>query len=135
MNAAGEIVEHHRFIESWLRGTAAATAVAGFLDMHAPDFTWYDPDGTLHTLPDLSPAMGKAHGTAPGLRLRIREPRVLLEADGMVVATYEEHHHHEEQRRHEARRAVAILVPDPGARHGLRWRHLHETWIVPGGAP
>ncbi|MEW2356452.1 DUF4440 domain-containing protein [Spirillospora sp. NPDC029432] len=126
MNAVDEIVEHHRFIESWLRGTAAG--VAGFLDMHAPDFTWYDPDGSLHAQPDLAAAMDAAHGSVPDLRLRIREPRVLLDADGLIVATYEEHH--QTELRHEARRAVAILVPDPFARHGLRWRHLHETWIA-----
>ncbi|MFI0355682.1 nuclear transport factor 2 family protein [Actinomadura sp. 9N407] len=121
MNAIEEIIEHHRFIESWLRGTA--TDVSGFLEMHTPDFTWYDPDGSLAMLPDLAGAMEKAHGTVPDLELRIREPRELLNGDGMVVATYEEH------QTGNTRRAVAVFVPDPKARNGLRWRHLHETWI------
>jgi hypothetical protein len=132
MNAIEEIIEHHRFIESWLRGTAAVTDVSAFLEMHTSDFTWYEPDGTLAMLPDLAVAMEKAHGGSPGLELQIREPRVLLHEDGvphgngMVVATYEEH------QTDNSRRAVAVFVPDPEARNGLRWRHLYETWIQPG---
>jgi hypothetical protein len=123
MNAIKEIVEHHRFIEAWLSGTA--TDLDGFLDMHTPDFTWYAPDGALLTLADLRTVMAQARGTVPGLRIRIREPRVLLDADGLTVATYEEDH------QDSARRAVAILTPAPKARNGLLWHNLHETWTRP----
>jgi hypothetical protein len=136
VNAIEEIVEHHRFIEAWLSGTVTGgtTELAGFLGMHTPDFTWYDPDGSLAMLPDLSSAMEKAHGAVPGLQLHIREPRLLLDDNGLVAATYEEHqyakHAHPKHGHDNARRAVAVFVPDPETRNGLRWRHLHETWIV-----
>ncbi|WP_433472412.1 DUF4440 domain-containing protein [Spirillospora sp. CA-142024] len=123
MNAIEEVLDHHRFIESWLSGTAAD--LGGFFDMHTPDFTWYDPDGAMLSLPELRTAMERAHGTVPGLRIRIREPHVLLDRDGLVVVTYEEHHPDS------ARRAVAIFVPAPEARNGLLWRGLHETWTRP----
>lgn len=120
MNAIEEVIEHHRFIESWLNGTA--TGLGGFFDMHTPDFTWYDPDGAMLTLRDLRTAMEKAHGTVPGLHIQIVEPRVLLDRDDLAVVTYEEHHPDS------TRRAVAIMVPAPDARNGLLWRSLHETW-------
>ncbi|TDC55110.1 DUF4440 domain-containing protein [Actinomadura sp. KC345] len=124
MKAIDEVIEHHRFIESWLSGRA--TDLGGFFDMHTPDFTWYDPDGAVLTLADLRGAMEEAHGTVPGLRIRILEPRVLLDRDGLTVATYEEHHPDT------TRRAVAMMVPAPEARNGLLWRSLHETWTRPG---
>ncbi|GAA3987348.1 hypothetical protein GCM10023085_81730 [Actinomadura viridis] len=126
MNAVEEVVRHHRFIEGWLRGTAGAHELNDFLAAHTPDFTWYDPDGALRTLPELGPAMEEAHGAAPDLTLEIREPRVLLDRDGLLVATYEEHHRTPGVS--SARRALAVLVPGT-----LRWRHLHETWIVQPG--
>ncbi|MFC5748198.1 DUF4440 domain-containing protein [Actinomadura rugatobispora] len=131
MNAVDEVVLHHRFIESWLRGEAEPSAVASFLGRHAPDFTWYDPDGAVKTLPDLAAMMEAAHGASPGLVLEIREPRVLLDetrGGGMVVAAYEEHQRTPVSS--DARRAVAVFAPAPGARNGLLWRALHEVWIV-----
>ncbi|MFG3704716.1 hypothetical protein ACGF7U_08265 [Micromonospora sp. NPDC047670] len=126
--AVDEIVQHHRFIESWLRGEADPADIRPFLDMHTPDFTWYDPDGSLKTLPDMAPMMKEAHGAAPGLVLEIRDRRVLLDEDGMVVAAYEEHQRTPTSSN--ARRAVVIFASAPDARNGLRWRHLHETWIT-----
>lgn len=123
MNAVREVVEHHRSLQAWLNGTS--TDLGRILDMHTPDFTWYDPDGTLLTLPDFRAAMEEAHGTARGLRIRIAEPRVLLEADGLTVISYEEH------QPGSVRRAVAVMVPSPGTRNGLLWRSLHETWLQP----
>lgn len=128
MNAVDEIVQHHRFIESWLRGEANPSDVAAFLDMQTPDFTWYDPDGSLKTLPELAAVMKEVHGVAAGLVLEIREPRVLLDDDALVVATYEEHQRTPASSN--ARRAVVIFAPAPDARNGLRWRHLHEEWIA-----
>ncbi|GAA2413362.1 hypothetical protein GCM10010191_23860 [Actinomadura vinacea] len=127
MSAVDEIVQHHRFIESWLRGEENPSDVSAFLDRHTPDFTWYDPDGSSADRTALADVMTKAHGSAPGLVLEIRAPRVLLDRDGLVVATYEEHQRTPGSST--ARRAVAIFVPEAGARNGLRWRHLHETWI------
>jgi hypothetical protein len=117
VNAVDEIVQHHRFIESWLRGEAEPSAVTSFLDRHTPDFSWYDPDGALKTLPDLAALMDQAHGAAPGLVLEIREPRVLLdEARGgsLVVAAYEEHQRAPGSSN--ARLAVAVFASAPGAR-------------------
>lgn len=120
MKAIAEVIDHHRTIEAWLSGRTSD--LGGFFDMHTPDFTWYDPDGAMLTLTDLRDAMRKAHGTAPGLRIHIREPQGLLETDDLTVVTYEEHHPDT------ARRAVAIMVPAPTARNGLLWRTLHESW-------
>jgi hypothetical protein len=122
VNAVDEIVQHHRFIESWLRGEAEPSAVTSFLDRHAPDFSWYDPDGALKTLPDLAALMDQAHGAAPGLVLEIREPRVLLDE------AREEHQRAPGSSN--ARRAVAVFASAPGARNGLVWRALHEVWIT-----
>ncbi|GAA3740816.1 hypothetical protein HDA32_002575 [Spinactinospora alkalitolerans] len=64
--------------------------------------------------------------------MEIRDARVLTADGGLVVAVYEEHQRTDEP--HSARRSTAVFVRDPAARHGLRWRHPHETWISPPSA-
>lgn len=127
MNAPVEIVEQHRFIEAWLRGTAEAALLTAFVDMHTSDFALYGPDGTVTGIQEVATGFGRARGTMPGIDVKIRNARVLTAADGIVVAVYEEHQRVEGS--WNARSSTAVFVEDPAARHGLRWRHLHETWI------
>ncbi|MFD1939104.1 DUF4440 domain-containing protein [Nonomuraea mangrovi] len=121
-----EVVRHHRVIEAWLTGRAPRTELDVFAAAHTPDFAYTTPDGQTLPLPHLLAMIEPAHGAAPSLTIEIHDVRVVAGADTVVVATYDEHHHGPDPR---DRRATVVFVRDATAPHGLRWRHLHETWI------
>ncbi|MEU4579946.1 NmrA family NAD(P)-binding protein [Nonomuraea sp. ATR24] len=112
-----EIVRHHRVIERWLAGTGGFEA---FAEAHAPDFTLVTPDGQALSRERVLAEVAAARGADPGLRVEIRDARVVAGSGPLVVAAYEE------WQRGRGRRATAVLRREGGA---LRWAHLHETWI------
>jgi hypothetical protein len=129
---AAQIGDLHRVIEEWLTGRVPRTpaSFAAFDEAHAPDFTMVTPEGALLTRDQLLPGFEGAHGSAPGLSIRIVEVTVVHADAGSVVATYEEWQDSPAGR--SGRRSTVLLVRDAGAPHGLRSRHLHETWIDRG---
>ena len=129
---AAQIDGLHRLIEDWLSGRAPRTAeaFAAFADAHSPDFTMVAPDGALLGRDELLPGFEGAHGTAPGLRIRISDVALVHAGPGGVVATYEEWQDGPAGR--SGRRSTVLLEPHASAPHGLRSRHLHETWIDRG---
>jgi hypothetical protein len=126
---AAQIGDLHRVIEDWLGGRAPRTPAmfAAFVDAHAPGFTMVTPDGVLLRRDELLPGFDSAHGSTPGLRVRISDVAVVHADTGGVVVTYEEWQDGPAGR--SGRRSTVLLERNTEAPHGLRSRHLHETWI------
>jgi hypothetical protein len=129
---AAQIRDLHRVIEDWLTGRAPRTAeaFAAFADAHSPEFTMVPPDGALLRRDELLPGFEGAHGTAPGLRIRISDVALVHADTGGIMVTYEEWQ--DGPAGQSARRSTVLLEPHNGAPHGLRSRHLHETWMDRG---
>jgi hypothetical protein len=129
---AAQIEGLHRVIEDWLTGRSPRTAeaFAAFADAHPPDFTMIPPDGALLGRDELLPGFEGAHGSAPGLRIRIADVALVHADAGWVVATYEEWQDGPAGRT--GRRSTVLLERHAAAPHGLRSRHLHETWVDSG---
>ncbi|MGV9770901.1 DUF4440 domain-containing protein [Streptosporangium sp. NPDC003464] len=123
-----EIVRLHRIIEGWLSGRTPRTAgeFAAFAQAHLPDFTLSGPDGASLTRGQVLAWVEAAHGRVPGIEIRIREVELVAAAGPLLVAAYQEWQHGTGADRN--RRATVVFLRDPDAPHGLRWRHLHETW-------
>ncbi|GAA0938337.1 DUF4440 domain-containing protein [Pseudonocardia zijingensis] len=126
---AAQIDGLHRVIEDWLSGRAPRTpeSFAAFADAHSPGFTMVTPDGALLSADELLPGFERAHGATPGLRIRIDDVAIVHEDAAGVVATYEEWQEGPAGRT--GRRSTVLLERHAEAPHGLRSRHLHETWI------
>ncbi|NRQ36146.1 DUF4440 domain-containing protein [Nonomuraea sp. NN258] len=114
------MVRHHRVIERWLSGAADPGEFAVFADAHDPGFELCAPDGRVLGAQDVLAEVRAAHGRAPGLTIDVRDVRVVAEAAGLQVVTYEEWHDGTS-----GRRATAVLSRG-------RWLHLQETRL-PGG--
>ncbi|WP_165367459.1 DUF4440 domain-containing protein [Phytoactinopolyspora endophytica] len=128
--ARGEIIRLHRIIERWLSGRASLDGdeFGGFRDVLAPAFTMVDPDGALVDRERVLEAVQAAHGTEPTIEIRIHDIALVAADAETVVATYREEHRGATSGRSQ-RQATATFIREHRAPHGLRWRHLHETWV------
>jgi hypothetical protein len=127
------ISDLHRTIADWLTGRAPgnAEAFAAFADAHAGGFTMVTPEGSLLHRDDVLPGFKNAHGSAPELSIEIVGVSVVHADSASVVATYEEWQDGLAGRT--GRRSTVVFERDPAAPHGLRAKHLHETWITRAG--
>jgi len=128
-----EVERLHAIIEALLSRHAADDVppddtLAAFVRSHSPAFTLTDPGGRTLRWNEVRAMIEAARGAAPGLRITIEDVRVVVTASEHVVATYREVHERPEGDTL-TRAATAVFERDADAVHGLRWRHLHETWV------
>lgn len=124
---ASEVERLHRVLQGWLSGTTPDTKAefAAFADSHTRDFTLITVDGAELTRDQIIGGLRTAHGSAPKLRIRTRDTRLVTTAGPVLVATFTELHSGTAEAR--SRRCTAVFERAPDAPHGLRWRHLQET--------
>jgi len=128
-----EVERLHAIIEELLSRAATDDGsrdetLAAFVRSHSPDFTLTEPGGHTLRWAEVRAMIEAARGAAPGLRITIEGVHVVAPGPGPVVATYREVH---ERPGGDplTRTATVVFEGDAEAIHGLRWRHLHETWV------
>lgn len=127
-----EIHQLHDFFERWLRGEADEGALARAEEVFDEEMTFIGPDGRVLEREALLEGLARARGARPELRITVEEVRVEALGQDRWVVTYVERQREPGQAT--ARRSTALLVAAEGAPQGVRWRHVHETWIEPSGA-
>lgn len=133
-----EIEAVHDFLTGWLNGTLPRdhetfSPFAAALD---PGFTLISPSGEVTTGRDILASIEHGHGsrgdaTNP-FRIWIEQPRVAVRMHGHVLGTYEEWQ--SVRGATTARMSTVLYRRDSTRPTGLRWLHVHETWL-PGHAP
>ena len=123
-----EIVELHEFFEGWLGGTLPGSddAFERFERAIGDTFTFIGPDGTFLERAELVSFLRAAHGSRPGLRIRIKNPKLHHQLGELSIVTYEEWQ--------EVGPAVTSHLSSATFRsrgEGLEWVHVHETWLKP----
>ena len=124
-----EIVALHDFFEAWLSGTRPDTdrSFDRVRQALASDFQLIHPEGRWMTRTDILDGLRTNHGSQPDLTIEIRNVRVLDGGETLIVATYEEWQTSDEAT--DGRQSTVVFARDADAPHGLRWQHVHETWI------
>lgn len=126
-----EVVELHRFFEDWFYGRTDdfSRAEAALAD----DFVMVSPRGEVRSRQALLDGLRQAHGCRRGdaFTIRIDNCEVRAVEFGLALVTYEEYQQLNE--REAGRISTALFRVDPNAPCGVRWLHLHETWL-PGNA-
>ena len=126
-----EIVALHHFFTEWYRGTlpdtdAAWARVEGVL---APGFMMIAPDGRVFGREALLESVRAQHASRVPpevFEIRIRDYAGRSVGE-VVIATYEEW-----QRSADGdvgRQSTAVFEASASAPNGLRWLHVHETWL------
>jgi hypothetical protein len=125
-----EVIELHLFFEGWLGGSLPATeeVFARFVDATAPDFILIGPEGTIATAEQTAAWIRAAHGTRQGFRLWTDEHLLRAAGDDWALMTYREWQTREGATT--VRLSTALFCVDPAAPRGLRWQHVHETWLA-----
>lgn len=118
-----EVRELHSFFERWFAGTADR-AESARLDVLDDTFHMIDPDGRLQSVGDVRSAIENAYGRRSVL-IEIRNVQVHPSAP---VGTYEEWQTTDGELT--GRLSSAVMKGDPLSPNGLRWMHLHETWLT-----
>ena len=129
-----EIVSLHEFFVGWFSGTLAAddeTFAQRFSARMDPSCLLIQPGGVGSMLSDFSAAIRSAHGSNPDFRITIRRVAVPRDLGSHIVATYEEWQRNAifSQPPDNGRISTALLARDQSAPLGLRWQHVHETWL------
>lgn len=126
-----EIEELHGFFQAWLGGVPHEGEVR-FERLEralAPGFTFVTPGGRALERSAVVEGVRSGRSSRPGLRIEVGDPRLLHDAGDLLVATYEEWQH--EGERTTGRRSTVVFRRDEDGPNGLRWLHVHETWIEP----
>jgi len=132
---AKEIIELHEFFEDWFRGDCKNTdnvfekRLMSRMDI---DFYIVLPSGDCFYGEQFWPEMRKAHGTNPDFKISLRNfVRKLQIGRKTVVANYEEWQKDAANSKpaNNGRVSTAVFVSDSKAPNGVKWVHVHETWL------
>lgn len=127
-----EIVELHRFFVGWFNGDLPDTDAAWsqFENAVDPDFTLISPDGMVLAREVLLGALrgrNASHPPEDGFHIWIKNFTCRHAGETHVVVTYEEWQRLKGEER--ARLSTAVFVRRPSTPNGVRWLHVHETWL------
>lgn len=127
-----EVDELHQFFEdlylSKLDSVERAATVFG------PDKTFVGPDGKRIDRASVLAMLEAGIGHSTELTIEIEEHRTVLETDDVIIGEYVEVHRfatsEDGSPRGNRRRSTVVFDVDPSMPNGVRWRHVHETFIT-----
>ena len=124
-----EIIELHDFFQAWFTGTvnddeANFERFAGVMD---DAFTIIGPDGLLTELASLVDRLQRAHANYADLRIWTENHRLLRQHGDWLLCTYEEWQ--ETPPATTVRLSSVLFQHDDSTPNGVRWLHVHETWL------
>lgn len=112
----------HTFFERWFAGVADPSEIER-LDVLDDSFHMVDPGGRQHTVDQVRSAIEDAYGRR-SVQIEIRNIDIHPSAP---IGTYEEWQTMDDEVT--GRISSAVMTVDRSAPNGLRWMHLHETWL------
>ena len=130
-----EIIDLHRFFEDWFGGycdDSEEVFAERLLSRMHEDFNIVLPGGMMIYGAHFWPEFRKLYGSNPDFHISIRAVRQTpLPADSAHLVTYEEWQRNALQSKPQdnGRLSSAVFVNDEDAPNGIKWFHVHETWL------
>jgi len=123
-----EVRELHVFFERWFRGELPEGAFARVADALAEDFVLISPRGARDDRASILAAIrGARGGRSAAFSIVIESFESRWQGTDACLVTYEEHQREGDDAT--ARASSALFRRDDDAPVGVRWVHLHETWL------
>ena len=129
-----ELAATHRFLTEWfagLRPRTEAHIAAHFVGRLDPGFQLIDPTGEIIGVDRLAHELWSAHGTGADFAITADSLRCRLGDGEIAIAGYHEWQRNAVRSRpgNNGRIVTAVFRADAAAENGLRWVHVHETWL------
>ncbi len=125
-----EIVGLHVFFQAWFLGgfSDRARGFKRFTEVMDPGFAMVSPRGTATTLSELSTALQGAFGTwSKGSSIEVVDISLRHVHTDLALLTYVEMQH--VQGKDTARLSTVLMRQHEATPNGVRWLHVHETWM------
>lgn len=129
-HAEREVVELHRFFQSWFTGAVERSEeeYERVVNALADDFLFVTPDGGTADRDGILKQVESSWGARPpGFSVWIQQVRVRWASAEVCLLTYEEWQSDVSETR--GRLSSALFRKNPEAPLGVEWVHLHETWL------
>lgn len=128
-----EAVEFHRVLEAWLRGDGprSSDASSRLERAFAPDCKLFAPGGVVEEKSVLMARLFQAHGSKPDMEISIENFAPVWSRDDVALVSYIEWRKSGGQRT--GRYATVLFRAEADAPGGVRWLHIHETWLANHG--
>lgn len=123
-----EVINLHKFIQDWMTGSVPKTeeVYSCFRDALDIDFVIIHPTGIAENREELVKSFWSAHGVQEkNFAIDIRNLNLRLTFGDFALVTYEEWQFGNAT----TGRISSVLFRKPVKVGGIRWMHLHETWI------
>lgn len=132
---SGELETTHGLLDEWLAGACAEQKQIlerRLVERLEPDFTMIAASGTKLARDQFVSRLARNYGSAPNLRSEIRHLRLISDAGGLVVASYEDwrRNRHSESLSDDSRLSTAIFRRSPRDRNRLGWLHVHRSRLL-----
>jgi len=124
-----EVEALHDFFAAWFQGQLANTEAnfARFAAAMRPGFHMIAPSGQMTDLPELLIRLREAHGRQPTIQIWTTNHHCHFQFGDHALVSYEEWQSNGTTRT--GRLSTALLQLDATAPAGIRWLHVHETWL------
>ncbi len=131
-----EVLDLHQFFQDWFRGELPQTdeAFDRFSGVMDDSFHIVSPGGRKTAIEPLRAGLRSAFGSwrpasveSEGSRIWIENTQFQALNEDLSLVTYEEWQKNEGPAK--GRLSTAVFRRDPEAPNGVRWLHVHETWL------
>lgn len=123
-----EICELHAFFQVWFRGGPEDDdGFARFADALAESFVIIAPSGEAFSRTMTLEMVRAGRAGDPDCRIWIQHVEIRHAGEETVLATYQEWQERGGVTR--GRLSSVLFRVDSNAANGLRWLHVHETWL------
>lgn len=132
MNWEAEVDELHQFFQDLF--LAEIDSIERAERVFGPDMTFVGPDGHRIDRAAVLAMLDAGRGHSADLRISIEGHRTVLVTDDVVIGEYIEVHEvgagETGDRTGNRRRTTVVFDIDASMPHGVRWRHVHETFLT-----
>ncbi len=129
-----EVIQLHEFFVDWFNATCVQTDEyyhANFESRFVDEFEIIMPSGQLFTTEMLFSQLREVYGSSTQFKIQIRNVQTRDVSSDLIVTTYEEWQKNalNSEPADNGRISSGLLKKDDAAPNGVRWLHLHETWL------
>ena len=122
-----EISELHAFFEAWYHGTIenSDAEFQRLSDVLAPEYLLITSDSYIFDREQVLSILRSAHAKRPDVKICVKNIQLRVEAEELVIITYEEHGTTDKGKK--ATLISAVLRKKTGTPNGVEWLHIHEV--------